>query len=159
MYCPKCKTEYRDGVSHCSDCGARLVQELPEERTADPVSSGFVTIVRTGDLIEADAIALELERHRIPFFRRVENLSSQEFAMPAFPTPGISTFWIIRVPAGAEDAALAVIQKFPFRPRQGPSMPRHTGRKSYLFAWVPWFVVLLIASMVSAFVYSCFFRA
>lgn len=33
-WCPKCKTEYRDGFTHCNDCGAELVDETenrPEE--------------------------------------------------------------------------------------------------------------------------------
>lgn len=25
MYCPKCKTEYREGFKECSDCGVDLV--------------------------------------------------------------------------------------------------------------------------------------
>ena len=29
MFCPNCKTEYREGFSRCSDCGADLVRELP----------------------------------------------------------------------------------------------------------------------------------
>jgi hypothetical protein len=31
MYCPKCKSEYRDGFSTCSDCDVALVHELPSE--------------------------------------------------------------------------------------------------------------------------------
>ena len=30
-YCPKCKTEYREGVSECADCHVPLVESLPEE--------------------------------------------------------------------------------------------------------------------------------
>ena len=30
-WCPKCRTEYQKGVLLCSDCGATLVEELPEE--------------------------------------------------------------------------------------------------------------------------------
>ena len=30
-WCPKCRNEYQKGVLLCSDCGATLVEELPEE--------------------------------------------------------------------------------------------------------------------------------
>lgn len=31
-WCPNCKTEYQEGIEVCSDCGAALVDELPEEK-------------------------------------------------------------------------------------------------------------------------------
>lgn len=30
-WCPKCKNEYREGITVCSDCGCALVEELEEE--------------------------------------------------------------------------------------------------------------------------------
>ena len=30
-WCPNCKTEYREGIKVCADCGAALVAELKEE--------------------------------------------------------------------------------------------------------------------------------
>lgn len=30
-WCPKCKSEYRDGFTVCADCGSELVDELPPE--------------------------------------------------------------------------------------------------------------------------------
>jgi DNA-directed RNA polymerase subunit RPC12/RpoP len=31
MFCPKCKSEYREGFYKCADCGADLVTEQPTE--------------------------------------------------------------------------------------------------------------------------------
>lgn len=32
MFCPACRSEYRPGFTHCSDCDVDLVSELPEPR-------------------------------------------------------------------------------------------------------------------------------
>ena len=45
-WCPYCKTEYQSGVTHCSDCSAPLVEELPSH--TDPASPRpvFLTEIR-----------------------------------------------------------------------------------------------------------------
>lgn len=37
-WCPKCKTEYRDGFEECADCKVALVDELPEEEPLEASS-------------------------------------------------------------------------------------------------------------------------
>lgn len=37
MWCPKCKSEYREGFDLCSECGCVLVPELPKEPAFEPV--------------------------------------------------------------------------------------------------------------------------
>jgi hypothetical protein len=44
-FCPSCRTEYREGVPVCSDCGAELVAELPPPGEPED----WVTVEETGE--------------------------------------------------------------------------------------------------------------
>lgn len=50
-WCPKCKTEYREGFSVCADCGSRLVEELTEEAAEE---SGRPLDFRTEDSFDEE---------------------------------------------------------------------------------------------------------
>lgn len=34
-YCPDCRFEYEEGSTQCPDCGARLVDKLPQEKPSE----------------------------------------------------------------------------------------------------------------------------
>jgi hypothetical protein len=53
MFCPKCRTEYKEGYTECADCGTPLVEELlPEPK---PEWTDLVTVLST---VNASTIAL-----------------------------------------------------------------------------------------------------
>ncbi|KUO66098.1 MAG: hypothetical protein APF84_12310 [Gracilibacter sp. BRH_c7a] len=39
-WCPKCKTEYRDGFYNCSDCGSDLVDEIDIQTPTEDITAG-----------------------------------------------------------------------------------------------------------------------
>ena len=47
MFCPKCRYEYKEGVTQCPDCGTPLVAELPPE--PDHKGIELVTVLETSD--------------------------------------------------------------------------------------------------------------
>lgn len=49
MYCPCCKSEYRNGITHCADCDVDLVERLPEEK---PKENSFINTEKSGKLVK-----------------------------------------------------------------------------------------------------------
>ena len=54
MFCPKCKSEYRDGFYKCADCGVDLVAEIPPESENDV---GYVDLVEVYSTYQQSDIA------------------------------------------------------------------------------------------------------
>lgn len=50
MFCPKCRSEYRDGVDRCPDCGADLVAEPGEDRHPDASLVPLLSTYNPGDI-------------------------------------------------------------------------------------------------------------
>jgi hypothetical protein len=68
MFCPNCRTEYKEGITTCADCGAALVQAL------EPIDerSEMVTVLETADLSEVALAKSILEEADIPFYAKGE---------------------------------------------------------------------------------------
>ena len=82
MFCPKCRTEYIDGIKTCDDCGAGLVGILPVENQKDELKyRKTVDVFTTNNSIEANFIKSLLESNNIECFISNEHLVSINILM------------------------------------------------------------------------------
>lgn len=104
-WCPACRTEYREGVERCPDCGEVLVANLePEpEPTWDPVE--WVTVEETGDEVPARIVEGYLLEHGIPV--RILSRHDHELAT----TLGELSTVEVQVPEGDLDRAIAALEE------------------------------------------------
>lgn len=73
MFCPKCKTEYREGFSQCADCGIDLVETLPPERQPEYIEyEEILATFNPGDIAIIKSI---LDSEKITYFIRGEHLA------------------------------------------------------------------------------------
>lgn len=70
MFCPVCRSEYREGVRSCPDCGVDLVAELIEERRPE---AALVPLLSTHDSADIAMIRSILEDSRIRYHIQGEN--------------------------------------------------------------------------------------
>ncbi len=66
MFCPDCKYEYRWGIEKCPDCGADLVERLPEPEPKVKEESKFTLLCTAQDLVHATLLKETLETNDIP---------------------------------------------------------------------------------------------
>ena len=60
LWCPKCKTEYKDGIEVCADCGTKLV-EKKIATTEEPILTGPSDLVKKlAEFLEYNGIQNEL---------------------------------------------------------------------------------------------------
>lgn len=73
-WCPDCRTEYREGFENCSDCGARLVGQLPVESPAEVESeqsnSAEAFLISVADGMQADILESKLKFYGVPVRRK-----------------------------------------------------------------------------------------
>ena len=72
MFCPKCRSEYEQGISYCEQCQTDLVDILPSE--AEVVYRELVTVYTTGDEGLIGLIKSILDEAGIPCFTHSHGL-------------------------------------------------------------------------------------
>lgn len=72
MYCPKCRCEYREGFTVCSDCGVALVEELGPE--PEPEYTELVTVYVAKDDSDLAVAESRLDGTGIRFLAKGEGV-------------------------------------------------------------------------------------
>jgi hypothetical protein len=73
MFCPRCKSEYREDFLKCADCGADLVGALPPEQTDDLGNVEFVEVFSTYQQGDIAFIKSVLDGEGITYFFQGES--------------------------------------------------------------------------------------
>jgi len=94
VFCPRCKSEYREGFLRCSDCDVDLVAHLPEEHRAERREEDVVNVFETYDRALLGVVASFLSANSIRY--TVGSIGS-----------GAAQFWVAKED---EDTARDVIR-------------------------------------------------
>ncbi len=73
MFCPKCKSEYREGFYKCADCGSDLVYQLPPEIFDNSRGEDFVEVFSTYQQGDISFIKSILDGEGITYFFQGES--------------------------------------------------------------------------------------
>ena len=77
-WCPKCKSEFREGFTECKDCNIPLVDKLeePVEEKETDINEEWVFLVNVKDEIEGDSIEALMDSCGIPVLRAHNDYST-----------------------------------------------------------------------------------
>ena len=106
MYCPKCRTQYVEGVKECFDCKVPLVDELPEETPLEKIK--WVALTPLAGEIYAEAQYIVLKKMDIP------NFTKSDWATSAFNISSanlVGTKVTIFVPEENREEAAKIIEE------------------------------------------------
>jgi len=83
MYCPQCKSEYREGVTDCVDCRVPLVDALPATIPDDQlVAEGLAEVLSTADPGLIALVKSILDAEEIPYLAHGEHFSGMHATIP-----------------------------------------------------------------------------
>lgn len=76
MFCPQCKSEYREGFTKCADCGSPLVDSLPAE--PEPEFIDYQMVLSTFNPADIAIIKSVLQTTDIVYFFQGEHFGYME---------------------------------------------------------------------------------
>jgi hypothetical protein len=106
MFCPLCQSEFRDGITECSDCHVQLVCSREE------ALSSAELLWKGRWQTSLDKILAELDAQSIPsYFKEIVNTTPQFSFLGVRLTPRKDTFeyqvWVFRADRERAQAAVA----------------------------------------------------
>ena len=101
MFCPNCKSEYREGFTFCVDCEIELVEELPSEELYETEYEEFVSVAATTNISIIPIVKSILDYAEIKYFIKGEMLQI---------VPLINNVMEIQVPKEDAQNAIALLK-------------------------------------------------
>lgn len=115
MYCPECRSEFRDEIAVCPDCEESLVAELPEEPEFS--EDDLVTVMETADVAILPVVKSLLRAAGIPFIVQGDEamgvLPVGRIGLGGLTTRGHGLSAGILVPRDREEEAKALLTELP----------------------------------------------
>jgi hypothetical protein len=106
MYCPICRTEYREGFTKCADCRVALVAEVPPEMPdSGEAQLELVTVLESNNRVELGLAKSLLAEAGIPYSVPAENILRIQTDVSPFTSPWTQ----IQVGADRADEAREII--------------------------------------------------
>jgi hypothetical protein len=76
MFCPKCKSEYKEGISKCADCDVALINNLPPEMELEPDFIEYENVLETYNHTDVAMIQSLLDGSGITYYADGEMFSN-----------------------------------------------------------------------------------
>ncbi len=110
MWCPSCKSEYRDAFKRCEECNVSLVKHL-ELNEGDDEQNGdeWVLLVNVADGFECDLIEGLLRAHGISILREYEGLGQYTKIYTGMSIQGVN----LLVPSSELEKAKEILKSKP----------------------------------------------